>query len=87
MRIRMRYGAPLALAAVIALALVGVAVAAPNGNSSSLQGSGFRPQAAEDHVQGRGADRPHPCQLRPSGIGPQGGTRIAPRSTSTTTAS
>jgi hypothetical protein len=43
MRIRMRYGAPLALAAAVGLVVVGVAVAAPNGNSSSLQGSGFQP--------------------------------------------
>jgi hypothetical protein len=41
MRIRMRYAAPLALAAVVALA--GIALAAPNGNTSSLQGSGIKP--------------------------------------------
>ena len=43
MRIRMRYWAPLALAAAVALGIVGVAAGAPNGNSSSLQGSGFSP--------------------------------------------
>ncbi len=43
MRISMRYVAPLALAAAVAMAVVGVAMAAPNGNSSSVQGSGFKP--------------------------------------------
>jgi hypothetical protein len=41
MRIRMRYAVPLALAAVVALA--GIALAAPDGNTSSLQGSGIKP--------------------------------------------
>jgi hypothetical protein len=43
MRIRMRYAVPLALAAVAAVALAGIAVAAPDGNTSSLQGSGIKP--------------------------------------------
>lgn len=43
MRISMRYVASLALAAAVAMALVGVAMAAPDGNSSSVQGSGFQP--------------------------------------------
>jgi hypothetical protein len=43
MRISTRYVASLALVAAVALAAVGIAVAAPNGNSSSLQGSGFKP--------------------------------------------
>jgi hypothetical protein len=43
MRISMRHVVPLALVAAVAMAAVGIAVAAPNGNSSSLQGSGFQP--------------------------------------------
>jgi hypothetical protein len=43
MRIRMRYGVPLALAAVAVVALAGIALAAPDGNTSSLQGSGIKP--------------------------------------------
>jgi hypothetical protein len=41
MRIRMRYAVPLALAAVVAFA--GIALAAPDGNTSSVQGSGIKP--------------------------------------------
>jgi hypothetical protein len=43
MRIRMRYGAVFALAAMAAVTLVGIAMAAPDGNSSSVQGSKFSP--------------------------------------------
>ncbi len=43
MRIRTRHWAPLALAAVAAIAAAGIATAAPNGNTASLQGSGFKP--------------------------------------------
>jgi hypothetical protein len=43
MRIRKRYAAPLALAAVAVVALAGIALAAPDGNTSSLQGSGIKP--------------------------------------------
>jgi hypothetical protein len=43
MRIRIRAWMPLAIAATAAAALAGVAIAAPNGNSSSVQGSGFKP--------------------------------------------
>jgi hypothetical protein len=55
MRIRMRYGAPLALAAVAAMAVVGIAAAAPNGNSSSLQGSGFKPLTLPKNTYKAGA--------------------------------
>jgi hypothetical protein len=43
MRTRMRYGVPFALAAIAAVALVGIALAAADGNSSSLSGSKFSP--------------------------------------------
>src|SRR5262245_4856318 len=43
MRIRMRYAVPLALAVVAVVALAGTALAAPDGNTSSLQGSGIKP--------------------------------------------
>ncbi len=43
MRTRMRYAAPFALAVIAAVTLVGIAIAAPNGNSSSLTGSKFTP--------------------------------------------
>ena len=74
MRIRMRYAAPFALAVIAAVALVGIAVAAPNGNSSSLHGQQVHPeQAAEEHLQERSADRPHARELRPPGQRTQGG--------------
>jgi len=43
MRNRKRYGVVLALAATAAMALVAVAMAAPDGNSSSITGSKFTP--------------------------------------------
>jgi len=43
MRIRTRSWAPLALAAIPAVAVAAVALAAPDGNTSSVKGSGFKP--------------------------------------------
>jgi hypothetical protein len=74
MRIRMRYGAPLALAAAIAVGVVGVAVAAPNGNSSSLQGSGFNPIKLPKNTYKSGALIVHThANYAQPGNAPQGG--------------
>ncbi len=74
MRIRMRYGAPLALAAVAAVALVGIAMAAPNGNTSSVQGSGFNPTKLPQNTYKAGAliTHTHGTYAHP-GSAPQGG--------------
>lgn len=43
MRIRLRYGIALVVAASGVAAMVGIALAAPDGNTSSVKGSGFKP--------------------------------------------
>ena len=72
MGIRMRYVAP--LAAAVALAVVGVAAAAPNGNSSSLQGSGFQPLKLPKNTYKNGAliVHTHANYAQPGNV-PQGG--------------
>ncbi len=73
MRISMRYVAPLALAAVVAMAAA-IAVAAPNGNSSSVQGSGFKPLTLPKNTYKAGAliVHTHGNYAHP-GSAPQGG--------------
>jgi hypothetical protein len=55
MHIRMRYAAFLALAAVAAVALAGIALAAPDGNTSSVKGSGFKPAKLPKNTYKSGA--------------------------------
>jgi hypothetical protein len=71
MRIRMRYVALFALAATAAVALVGIATAAPNGNSSSLKGSKFIPSKLPKNSFKSGAlfVHTHANYAHPGGIG------------------
>jgi len=74
MRIRMRYAAPLALAAVAVVALAGIALAAPDGNSSSVQGSGFKPTTLPLNTYKAGALFVHThANYAHPGVGVQGG--------------
>lgn len=74
MRISMRYVASLALAAAVAMAAVGIAVAAPDGNTSSVQGSGFKPLTLPKNTYKSGALIVHThAHYAHAGSSPQGG--------------